>query len=108
MKRYSLFVVLLVIISFLAFAPVQNIKINENFGDKINHIVAFSTLFIIGNLCISLRIRLVLLLILYGIFIEIVQYFLPYRIFSFYDILADIIGICVGFIVLIFYNKIFA
>ena len=86
----------LVIISFLAFAPLAS---DPGTGhDKANHILAFLVLAGLADLAypgpapgrgwgkwVSL--------LAYGLFIETVQRFLPYREFSGWDLVADGIGI---------------
>jgi len=65
-------------------------------NDKLNHIFAFFILALLSdfsfpaqkfNLCI------LLLLLGYGVIIEIIQYFLPFRTFSLFDVAADAIGL---------------
>ena len=47
---------------------------------------------------------------LYSVFLEVIQFFLPYRVFNVYDILANFIGIALGMIIFViftgFYRKI--
>ncbi len=64
--------------------------------DKVKHFMAFFTLSLLLNRASSTynaRIRNVTALLLFGIFIEIVQSFLPYRDASVYDVIADLGGI---------------
>jgi VanZ family protein len=71
-------------------------EIDLGMGDKINHIFAFFTLSLLLNRSSSSyekRIRNVIALISFGIFIEIAQAFVSYRSSSFTDIIADAIGI---------------
>ncbi len=66
------------------------------YEDKINHFMAFFTLSLLLNRSSSkydARIRNVTALLLFGIFIEFVQSFLPYREASVYDVIADLGGI---------------
>ncbi len=66
-------------------------------GDKLNHFMAFFTL-ALGLRCFwSRRNGLVFLLLLgYGMLIEIAQYFIPGRYASGLDVLADVAGIGLG------------
>lgn len=66
-------------------------------GDKLNHFMAFFTL-ALGLRCFwSRRNGLVFLLLLgYGVLIEIAQYFIPGRYASVRDVLADVVGIGAG------------
>ena len=42
---------------------------------------------------------------LYSILLEVIQIFLPYRTFNYYDILANFVGISLGIIIFVFYPK---
>ena len=69
------------------------------FNDKLLHIIAFLYLAIISILSkfeID-KIYLFILLISYGLLIEIAQTFLPYRYFEINDLLADLIGVTIAF-----------
>lgn len=84
------------------------------FNDSFLHFISFGLL--AGLLCsaffFSTRHRLSIPFIgsismAYGLFIEILQYFLPYRSFSIYDLAADALGIAIAcFICKIFIAKI--
>lgn len=81
---------------YLALIPSANAFIDFGLGDKFNHFLAFFTLSLLLNRSSSSyekRLRNVIALILFGALIEIVQSFLEYRSTSFYDLLADILGI---------------
>ncbi|MBO7475453.1 MAG: VanZ family protein [Campylobacter sp.] len=87
----------LIVIEFLATTS-REVAINGLFWDKINHAFAFFVLFILANFAFKIRkIWIIFWLIIFGLQIEIVQSFLPNREFSFLDIVADFIGICIGF-----------
>ena len=62
-------------------------------NDKINHIFAFFTLALLLDLSFpnypALAVGKISALIIYGLLIECIQYFLPYRSFSTLDLLAD-------------------
>jgi len=65
--------------------------------DKLNHIIAFIVLSIFLKLSYSLKyIYTFLLLLFYGIFIEISQSFTPNRSADVYDVFGDSIGIVIG------------
>ncbi len=82
----------LVIISFLAFAPLAS---DPGTGhDKANHILAFLVLAGLADLAYPGPAPgrgggKWLILLAYGLFIETVQYFSPYREFSGWDLVAD-------------------
>lgn len=98
---------LLLLIIFLATTP-KEIETIKHTWDKLNHILAFVTLYIVLSFSykdLSLLSKFISLLA-FGIFIEIVQYFIPNRDFSFYDIFADFIGILLGYFFLSLLKKI--
>lgn len=87
--------VLLVVITYLATTPIS-IPVIEAISDKANHIVAFFVLALVIDFSFpDKRFNFVKLvsLMAYGVAIEFVQYFLPYRTSSFLDLVADSIGI---------------
>lgn len=89
----------LISILFLA-TTTKEIETIKHTWDKLNHILAFITLYMIlsfayKNLNTNLKF---ILLLFFGIFIEIVQYFIPSRDFSFYDIVAYFIGVFIGYL----------
>ena len=94
-----IFIAYLLIISFLAFSP-NNAGINVG-GDKTNHILAFTVFTILNFFAFRKRFFHIFIYGLsFGIFIEFVQYFLPYRDADIMDILADSIGLVAGVLLL--------
>ena len=91
----TLFWILLFVIFFLAFLPDANIGPDFRYADKFKHAAAFLvlTLLYIGGYGME---RVWMAMLATGIFIETVQYFLPYRDASFYDLMADAVGIWMG------------
>ena len=92
-----LFVIFVVAIEYLATTSLS-IKVIENSWDKANHFIAFFALYLtfaFGFEKVSVVSKIALLL-LYGLQIEIIQAFLPFREFSLFDIVADFIGILIG------------
>lgn len=80
--------------SFLALTG-KNIPVAKDINDKINHIAAFYTLALLTDFSwptSGFRAPKVLALLGYGLAIEIVQYFLPHRSFSLFDLGADAVG----------------
>jgi VanZ family protein len=87
----------LIFIEFLATTS-KDIESVSTGWDKLNHLVAFFVLYSLFTLSYSsysIKTK-VTLLFFYGVQIEIVQEFLPYRFFSFYDVFANSIGIFIG------------
>lgn len=87
---------LLAVITWLALIPLHVPQVNPDWGDKVNHAAAFSVLFVSGYLAYRRVFRLWTGLIAYGIFIEVLQSFLPFRFASAEDIIADTAGIALG------------
>lgn len=85
-----------IIVFYLAIVPSDKIWLDFGMGDKFNHFLAFFTLSLLLNRSSSTvkhRLRNVIVLTLFGMLIELVQYFLDYRSSDMYDLLADITGI---------------
>jgi VanZ family protein len=104
-KIYILFfqiglISLILIISYFAFTPLDHSIVKAPGIDKINHLLAFSVLALFCDLSFpkkSFVYFTALPLLVYAFFIEIVQYFLPFRTFSMFDIFADIFGLWIYF-----------
>jgi VanZ family protein len=68
----------------------------ESLNDKVSHILAFGALSLAADFSFPQRPfgpAKMLALLGYGVLIEVVQYFLPYREASVFDVLADGVGI---------------
>ena len=91
------FFIALFAIEYLATTS-QSIPVVEHLWDKFNHFFAFLTLYVLlSNGFTTLKLfHKVLLLLLFGLQIEIVQSFLPQREFSLLDVVADSVGIALG------------
>jgi VanZ family protein len=97
-KRYYkiVFLITTLVVFYLAITASDTSWLNSPYEDKINHFMAFFTLSLLLNRASSrpmARIRNVIALLSFGIFIEYVQSFLPYRDASMLDVLADLCGI---------------
>ena len=89
----------IIAIEYLA-TTTQEIKPLEHSWDKANHFIAFLTLYILLSLAykkLSVKVK-ILLLLAFGIQIEIVQAFIPGRDFSGFDVIADSVGITMGLV----------
>ncbi len=87
----------LAVIEFLATTTIH-IEVIESIWDKGNHFLAFFVLYVLLTLAyknMSLLIK-VLLLVAFGLQIEVVQSFIDGRYFSLLDIVADSVGILIG------------
>lgn len=85
----------LVVITYLATTQLDYPAIG-NINDKVSHILAFYVLALLGDFSFpehKFDPEKIFLLLAYGLLIEIIQYFLPYRTFSLLDLLADAIGL---------------
>lgn len=94
------FFICLVAIEYLATTSIE-IQPIQNSWDKANHFIAFITLYVtlsFGYPKLDVF-KKILILLVFGIQIECVQYFLPNREFSLLDIVADGVGIFMGMIV---------
>lgn len=72
-------------------------------NDKVGHIVAFLYLAFLLDFSFPesrFDILKVILLLAYGLLIEVIQYFLPYRTSSFLDLLADGVGVALYFLLI--------
>ena len=93
-----LLVISILVISFLATSE-TNLTTQNSIDDKLLHFLCFAYLTLIFKLTqfIQQDFWLYVIVLAYGILIEIVQMFLPYRSFEFLDIFADFMGIlCSG------------
>jgi len=82
-------------ILILATTPLQY-PVISGINDKLNHIFAFFILSLLANFSFPEKkffVAIFLPLLGYGLTIEIIQHFLPYRMFSLFDVAADAIGI---------------
>ncbi len=91
----------LIAIEYLATTKIH-IEIVENIWDKSNHFIAFFTLYILLSFAYRNLSRVVrfVLLIAFGLQIEIVQELIGRSHFSTLDVLADSIGLLIGFLLI--------
>lgn len=105
-KKYSLFLLLsyITLITILSFISIDDVEVvDEDVDDKIFHMLAYFVMVIICFIYISkvgIRNALVvscILCFIYGIIIEVLQPIISInRVFDFYDIAANTIGIVFG------------
>lgn len=98
----ALLVLLLLVISWLAFSPKPPDGIDTGW-DKANHLLAFATLAVVSALSLAgaqRQRKVVLGLLAYGIFIELVQSQIPGRSAEPADVLADMAGVALGLLLL--------
>ena len=87
--------VALIVIMYLATTP-KHYPLIADVNDKVNHALAFFVLGLLADFSFperGLGPSKTLSLLAYGLLIEVIQYFLPYRTFSLYDLAADGVGL---------------
>jgi VanZ family protein len=87
----------LAVIMYLATTP-YSYPVVEDLNDKVSHILAFGTLAFLTDFSFPIRkfgLHKFLWLLSYGLLIEFIQYFLPYREASVFDVMADCAGLAV-------------
>ena len=109
-QRSSRFIlgISIILISILS---IQEIKVEPsiNLSDKFIHFSCFLYLTIISWLSriIYKELWLYVIVLAYGILIEIVQIYIPYRSFEFLDIFADFLGILAGSLFINFFKDLY-
>ena len=76
----------------------RHIPVVEDVSDKLNHVLAFYVLGLLADFSwpeSGFRLPKAFALLGYGLAIEIIQYFLPHRTFSLFDLGADAVGLFV-------------
>ncbi len=89
------------IITILSIQEV-NIESSVNSLDKVLHFLCFSYLTLITWLSriLNKELHVYVIVLAYGILIEIAQRYLPYRSFEYLDIFADFVGVIAGLIII--------
>lgn len=100
------FAVCLISVSYLALMPVEHLPTVSTW-DKANHFVAFFVLTNLLYLCFAKHplINVVVWLTAYGLLLELLQGLSNFRVFSYFDLLADVIGISAGLAIAIFSQR---
>ena len=100
------FFVSLLAIEYLATTTLE-IKSLQNSWDKANHFLAFFVLYVLlyySHFELS-KVSCFLLLLAFGVQIEIIQYFIPGREFSLFDVVADSLGLFLGILSVTFVSQ---
>jgi len=95
--RFQL-IFLLCLLFFLGVVKITT-SVNESFNDIVSHFLAYMVLMCSGLFALPHRMyvpKLFGMFLAYSIFIECIQYFLPYRSFSLLDMFANSAGLLVG------------
>lgn len=97
----SVLVISLLVFSYLFFSK-QNLPDIPN-SDKYGHIIVFFCLSVLMYKCFKLsRIAQMIILIGYGIAVECVQHYIPYRSGGLDDVLADALGVILFYALTLF------
>ena len=86
----------LIVVFIFAIVPNDSLFEEYQYADKFKHLFAFFTLsFLLNRASSSMaqRFRNMSALLIFGIFIEFIQYYLPERTTSIEDVFADVAGI---------------
>ncbi len=101
-----IFYLLILLVAFLSLKPrIQGLDIQVN--DKFGHGLAYFVLMVNGFLAFGKKkeVLLILFLVLFGALMEILQGLTPNREASFLDLLANAIGICLGWLFVRIFEK---
>lgn len=94
--RVALSITLLVIL-YLATTQ-RSYPVVEDINDKVSHVLAFGALAFLGDFSYpngQFGLKKFFWLLGYGLLIEFIQYFLPYREASLFDLVADGVGLAI-------------
>ena len=109
--QFSFRIILVISVFIITILSIQkvNIESSVNFVDKVLHFLCFSYLTLITWLSRILNkdLHVYVIVLAYGILIEIVQRFLPYRSFEYLDIFADFVGIIGGLIIIKIFKNLY-
>lgn len=104
--RFLLFITLIVV-TFLATSSLEFTIVPSTY-DKLSHFVAFFVLALLMDFSFpgsSFNVIKVVFLVSYSFSLEIIQHLLPQRMFSLFDIVADIVGLAAyGMFIPVFKN----
>jgi len=110
-----IYILLIFMIGIMSIIPNEALdKISDTYklfnGGYLFHILAyglFCFFALLYNITYQRHSLLIILLFIsiYSIILEVIQYFLPYRTFNLYDILASLIGIAVGAVLFFLYRS---
>ena len=109
--QVSFRIILSISIILVSILAVQDVDVESsiNLSDKLIHFSCFFYLTIIAWLSriMHKEFSLYVIVLAYGILIEIVQIYIPYRSFEFLDIFADLTGILVGSLFINFFKDLY-
>ena len=98
------------LLTYLSVTPNPD-KVVETTHDKVCHFIGYTVLFLSISLWYDFRKKQFFkffVLFLYSVIIEIIQYYIPNRSFSYLDMVANATGLMFGWILVTVYTHIFA
>ena len=109
--QFSFRIILVISVFIITILSIQKVNIESSvyFVDKVLHFLCFSYLTLITWLSRILNkdLHVYVIVLAYGILIEIVQRFLPYRSFEYLDIFADFVGIIGGLVIIKIFKNLY-
>ena len=109
--QFSFKIILLISVTIITTLSIHevNLESSSNFLDKALHFLFFTYLTLITWLSriLSKDLHVYVIVLAYGILIEIVQRFLPYRSFEYLDIFADFVGIIAGLMIIKIFKNLY-
>ena len=109
--QHSFKIILVISILLISVLSIQDISVESsaNLSDKLLHFFCFLYLTIVTWLSriFSKEFLLYVIVLAYGILIEIVQIYIPYRSFEFLDIFADFLGVLAGSFLINFFKDLY-
>lgn len=99
----------LIVVTALTVMPLHEFPPAESINDKLSHLLAFLALAVMADYSFPEKDFIIpkgLPLLAYGIGIEVVQFFIPYRSFSVLDMVADAAGLIVYLFIIPVLNRI--
>jgi VanZ family protein len=97
-------ILLVLVISFLSLQPKDG-PIEIEINDKLGHFLAYSALTLNAGLVFSKRAWVGVLIFGYSLMLESLQNFIPGRIFSIYDLIANTAGVLFGTTILAIFGS---
>jgi VanZ family protein len=97
-------ILLVLVISFLSLQPKDG-PIEIEINDKLGHFLAYSALTLNEGLVFSKRAWVGVLIFGYSLMLESLQNFIPGRIFSIYDLIANTAGVLFGTTILAIFGS---
>ena len=100
----STFFLSLILIFYLSLVPATDLDLFNALsfiGDKISHAIMFFYIALLGMFC-NFKIKyyiLMAIIFVFGLMIEIVHYFHPFRYFEWTDLLANFLGITLAIVI---------